>query len=372
MEKKSNSIRDSLSLLVSMGLHGSAIAVIVLGPAYLPGVLNGGLKNSDGLIVSMNDQTEMIEFTVPVNSTPTETPAAIIPAVATSEEKVVKKSHPVISPTKDTVKIKKIADISKSPIHDLPEKSPELITPVQQKPVTVVETAPIVKSEEAIAEQSPVKEEPIIEVPDNAQEEVIAVPVEAPAKIEETKISEPIVQDTSVAPIAETPVAKVIAPQSISEPAPQLKPEPAKVIPPPLADPTVMSANENVASAVAATSAAGNSTSSELAPSVISANRSYLNLKQINGNVPPSYTREMRLGRMEGRGELVCFVSNNGQVTNMKVSKSTGSATLDKAAIDAFSKYKFEPNQQGFTRFPFEFTLKGPAITDRSRLRTSR
>lgn len=99
--------------------------------------------------------------------------------------------------------------------------------------------------------------------------------------------------------------------------------------------------------------------------------QNFLQLRQLSGNQPPTYSREMRLNRMEGRGQLVYFVNRNGQVSNIRLVKSTGHPALDQAAVEAFSQYKFVPGQEGYTVHNFEFSLRGPAEPDAGRLRTT-
>ena len=104
---------------------------------------------------------------------------------------------------------------------------------------------------------------------------------------------------------------------------------------------------------------------------MIEVTQNYLGLKQQGGNQPPRYTRDMRLKQLQGRGQLVYFVTKEGKVTEVKLTQSTGSKALDQAAVDAFSNYKFVPGQEGYTQHDFEFSLKGPAESAGSRLRTT-
>lgn len=99
--------------------------------------------------------------------------------------------------------------------------------------------------------------------------------------------------------------------------------------------------------------------------------QNFLSLKQAPGNTPPFYTREMRMQKLEGKGQLSYYVGRDGRVSQIKVNKSSGVAALDQAALAAFSKYKFVPGQEGFTVHNYEFTLQGPAELDGLKLRTS-
>ena len=102
----------------------------------------------------------------------------------------------------------------------------------------------------------------------------------------------------------------------------------------------------------------------------ITVTQNYIGLKQLSGNKPPVYAREMRLQKLQGQGQLVYFVDKDGRVKNIQLTRSTGSELLDNAALNAFSKYRFVPGQDGYTIHNFEFSLKGPAELDAGRLRT--
>lgn len=97
---------------------------------------------------------------------------------------------------------------------------------------------------------------------------------------------------------------------------------------------------------------------------------SYLNLKQASGNKPPFYPVAARRERRQGDLELVYRVTHDGLVADVSVAKSSGFQDLDKAAVDAVSKYRFEPGQEGWARHPIAFTLKGPEEELPSQLRT--
>jgi TonB family protein len=58
-------------------------------------------------------------------------------------------------------------------------------------------------------------------------------------------------------------------------------------------------------------------------------------------------------------------------VRDLRLTRSTGHAELDQAAMDAFRKYKFVPGQEGYTVHNFEFDLTGPAEAANGRLRAT-
>ena len=100
--------------------------------------------------------------------------------------------------------------------------------------------------------------------------------------------------------------------------------------------------------------------------------RSYLDLKQKSGNVPPQYPESARLQGEQGRAGLRYFVDESGKVSNIQVVQSSGSEALDREAVNAISKYQYEPGQSGWTAHPVNFTLKGPQQQTPGRLRTAK
>src|SRR5690606_37739589 len=133
--------------------------------------------------------------------------------------------------------------------------------------------------------------------------------------------------------------------EMLPAPTPVAQPEPTAAAPAEISD----------AKGRGETSAAGASGSSQ----VIEVTLAHMGLRQMPGNTPPDYARELRRKRVQGRGQLVYYVTRDGRVTNIQLTKSTGSPELDQSAISAFSKYKFYPGQEGYTVHDFEFSLQG-------------
>lgn len=99
--------------------------------------------------------------------------------------------------------------------------------------------------------------------------------------------------------------------------------------------------------------------------------RSYLQLKQKPGNIPPTYPEAARLQGEQGRTQLRYYVDENGKISDLQVMKSSGSALLDNAAVNAISKYQYLPGQSGWTTHPVNFTLVGQQVQTPGRLRTA-
>lgn len=94
-------------------------------------------------------------------------------------------------------------------------------------------------------------------------------------------------------------------------------------------------------------------------------------LVQAPGNVPPQYPAISRHRREMGQVRLMYFVTNDGQVSQLKLVKTSGYAELDQEAIRAIQKYRFRPGQEGTTSHTVNFVLYGDATPAGGTLRTS-
>ena len=80
-------------------------------------------------------------------------------------------------------------------------------------------------------------------------------------------------------------------------------------------------------------------------------------------NVPPSYPADAIKKRVEGTARLRVTVSKDGDVTQVEISRSSGWPSLDQAAIDAVTKWRFRKHSSPFSSanqtvvIPIEFTL---------------
>ena len=73
----------------------------------------------------------------------------------------------------------------------------------------------------------------------------------------------------------------------------------------------------------------------------------------------PEYPAEARAHNLEGRGMFVVRINpKTGHVKSVSVEKSTGSAILDKAAMDAFRQWKFTLGTP-VVKIPMTFTASG-------------
>jgi protein TonB len=81
-------------------------------------------------------------------------------------------------------------------------------------------------------------------------------------------------------------------------------------------------------------------------------------------NTPPAYPGLARKRGQEGTVVLQVLVSRTGRVDDLKIDDSSNFTLLDRAAVSAVRKWKFEPGKQGkekipmWVRVPVTFKLK--------------
>jgi TonB family protein len=321
--------RTSLSLVVSTLLHGSVIALVALGPAYLPGLVNSG---------NGKNTASTVEITV------TDAAATKSQDIITTPADIQPIRQPKVTPAPAPKIIEKPLAKQKIARPQTPKTLPEKIAAAPAVEVSDIAEAPEVAampdSDSAEAPRTPPAKEEVVE-----QQVVKNEDVPTPQTQEKSKvIEEPKVTDTP---------QMTEAPQATSDVAPAV------------ATSTAAAAPTTATTTSAATSTPKGETKT------IQVTQNYLELKQLPGNKAPTYSPQMRLHHLEGRGQLVYFVTKSGEVGEIHLVKSTGSPDLDQAALGAFKKYRFVPGQEGYTVHDFEFVLKGPAETNSARLRTS-
>jgi TonB family protein len=76
----------------------------------------------------------------------------------------------------------------------------------------------------------------------------------------------------------------------------------------------------------------------------------------------PEYPYEARRQRATGSGVATLTIdSATGNVTDVRMSRSTGSAVLDNATISAFRRWRFRPGTVTTVQTPITYTLTGAA-----------
>lgn len=95
--------------------------------------------------------------------------------------------------------------------------------------------------------------------------------------------------------------------------------------------------------------------------------RSYLGLRQVEGNQPPTYPMEARKQGLSGRVILNYFVTETGGVKDITVTQSSGHKVLDDEAVRAISGFRFYPGQEGWTEHSVKFNLSNGSAPKESR-----
>lgn len=367
MEKKA-SARTSVSLFLSTLLHGSVIALIALGPAFIPGLNGKGDREATSVEFNVTDSTPATPADIRTvqQPVPQPQPAVAMPQAQPAVTPVQPVPAEVIQPqTKPIAKVK-------------PDKTQKMKT---QKTATVIPTQLPEKIESQQENEPVIEPQPIVAArEDDAIQETSVIPPQEPEPKSVVQQAEPVVQQAEPVHQQAEPITQQPEPTITQQPEPPL--DQPQIFPP--VDESAKKQNEIAAAPsekqndLTAESAGGAQaqTQTSSAPSTgaqtqIAVTQNYTGLKQLAGNQPPSYSREMRIKKLQGRGQLIYYVTKEGRVSKLQLTRSTGSDALDRAAVEAFSKYRFVPGQEGYTLHDFEFSLKGPAESDSGRLRTT-
>ena len=83
-----------------------------------------------------------------------------------------------------------------------------------------------------------------------------------------------------------------------------------------------------------------------------------ISMKLVVHQVPPDYPFEARRSHITGRGILFGQVDyKTGNVTSVRMEKSTGSRILDQATLNAFRQWRFKPGTTRQFRTPIAYTM---------------
>lgn len=255
--------------------------------------------------------------------------------------------------------------VTPEPVPEVPEQAASAQPAPQPKKV-----AGKSKPKKSVATQLPEKvnvSEPQPEVADSQTEAVAVLPV-----VEESpEIADVEDLETSNEELATT--AQQTEPEQVEEEVtPIVAPNPTSTTD------TKSQSNEEINSALDAKKELAETTTqpeaagspSDMAFGVSSGTRSYLDLKQRPGNVPPQYPTTARRNGWQGNVILNYYVNADGTVRDVKIAQSSGVEMLDQEAVQAVSKYRYVPGQEGTVEHPVIFSLKGPAKPMPTRLRT--
>jgi periplasmic protein TonB len=80
--------------------------------------------------------------------------------------------------------------------------------------------------------------------------------------------------------------------------------------------------------------------------------------------IQPNYPSSLLSKGIGGTAKVACVIDENGKVVSTSIRQSSGNAELDKAAVNAVTKWKFKPAQKGGRNMratcvvPFNFEVK--------------
>ena len=237
------------------------------------------------------------------------------------------------------------------------EKKPVLQPKPKPKPVEkpIIEK-PIVKPKAVVPKPKPVetKPEPVKPVVEKPIEKPIEKPVEKP---NEKPIEKPVEKQPEPIPVISTPApqAKPYIVPSAPEPAPPA-PEPAPPAPEPA--PPAPEPAPPAAKTVPPAPKSEPEKPARAAPAEVQVEGvAYLN------KVEPEYPEADREEGNQGRCVIRVLINAKGRVESATIQKSSGSRSLDQAALKAAKRTTFLPYREDgepvavYTRIPYEFTL---------------
>lgn len=82
-------------------------------------------------------------------------------------------------------------------------------------------------------------------------------------------------------------------------------------------------------------------------------------LRAVYGNPQPQYPIRDRAAKREGIAIALAEVRSDGRLADVRLEKSSGSPSMDQAALEAFKRWRFQAGQEGWIRQPFQFRLIG-------------
>jgi len=199
-----------------------------------------------------------------------------------------------------------------------------------------------------------------------------ATPLPLPPKPEPPPPPRPPVKKPVVKqkPIPKTPEKIVPPPKPVPAPVPKAVPPVPEPLPEPVPEPPIpreeKTAAESDAKPVPATSAPPSpARKTPTAPAASDAATTVVLAKpRYNQNPPPDYPSIARRRRYQGTVILDVYVLEDGQVGDLRVAESSNYSLLDRAAMKAVRRWRFDPARKGdrqvamWVKVPIRFNLK--------------
>ncbi len=292
------------------------------------------------ILMAKDDDPTAVEIKKP---TPSKKKVEVAPVAPQPEQKVVKAKP---APKKETPK--KIAKISKP-------KAPKKV--VAKAELTKEKAEPKEREDDTLVAQNeefkPVKEH----VDAQASEEPQPKPATEPEVVATEAPAETVVEEAA-------PTQEEIAPaKSTSKAVQDLKP--SRVVQ------QQEGSGEGDGPAASSASAKGSMGSpvGETPGGTLSGIRDGDSLAELNGNLRPLYPVEDRRARREGVSVFIARVTPDGRVQDIRL-ESSGTPSMNSAAMKAFANYHYKAGQEGWVRKKFVFKLTGES-EEPARLRRS-
>ncbi|MGI8891355.1 MAG: energy transducer TonB [Chthoniobacterales bacterium] len=90
---------------------------------------------------------------------------------------------------------------------------------------------------------------------------------------------------------------------------------------------------------------------------------SYISAKANMTSAPrPTYPYEARRSKQTGSGKFLLVFNSSGSVTDVEVSKSTGSAILDQTSMQTFRRWRCKPGAYTKVYVPITYTMAGAQL----------
>ena len=90
--------------------------------------------------------------------------------------------------------------------------------------------------------------------------------------------------------------------------------------------------------------------------------KDFQDLKQKRGNPRLIYPQEARKKKIQGTVSIIYFISPEGLVDKIQLTKSSGSPLLDNQTLRTLARYEFFPGQEGWVRHTVAFILNGEEV----------
>ncbi len=330
--------------------HVAILVALAAMPAAIQEIQGGGNESSGAGGVTMTDSTTGLATDISAGMAPSQPAKSVEVSVMTDESSDITRIVTELPLKKELPQKTALSQ----PV-ELPKKK-EL--PPKSKATATAVTKPIVESPEQAEEAPPV----LLANPPSDDE---PAPAAAAAVAATESVTESVSEDTApqIEETVETP-ASPVEPETVES---ANEAEPSSAIQAVQSELRVSERSEsnsgtnNAGTGLENSSSGSDNSGSGAAGAFAGPIRDASELKALGGNPNPIYPARDRLARKEGTAIILGRISPDGRVVETTLEKSSGSANMDAASIQAFRGWRFQAGQQGWVRKPFQFRLVGEA-----------